>query len=159
MTASRRSPVHDRLEAAGARFVERNRMPVASRLGDADEDRAKVLGLADVSHLAKTGFKGSNAAAWVRSQGFELPEPNAWADVEGGGLLARLANSEFFLEDGEHGSTAARLRTLLGEPVSGVYPVLRQDAGFALTGERVNELLVEPATSISAISSRPPAWW
>lgn len=140
---SRLSPVHDRLEARGARFAERHRMAVALSVGDDDAARAQALGLADLSHLNKAGFKGPSAAAWVKEQGFELPAPNSWAEIEGGGVLARLATSEFFIEDGDGGAAAARVRATLQKAPAGVYPVLRQDAGFALVGEHVDELLVQ----------------
>jgi sarcosine oxidase, subunit gamma len=143
MTIHRMSPVHGRLEALGARFSERNAMQVAARIGDSDGERARVLGLADLSHLHKTGFKGGNAAVWARDQGLAVAEPNCWAEVDGGGMLARLARSEFFIEDGDDGAVTARVRALIAQMPAGVYPVMRQDAGFALTGERVNKLLVE----------------
>lgn len=140
---NRLSPVHDRLAARGARFAERNRMAVALSLGDEDAARAGVLGLADLSYLEKIGFKGANAPEWVKRQSFDLPAPNAWTEVDTGGVLARLAASEFFIEDSEGGTFAARVRAALREAPTGVYPVARRDAGFALVGERVYELLVE----------------
>lgn len=140
---SRLSPVHDRLEARGARFAERNQMAVALSFGEDDAARAGVLGLADLSYRDKFGFKGVNAPEWVERQGLELPSPNAWVEVEGGGLLARLAASEFFIEDGEGAALCARVRGALRERPAAVYPVTRRDAGFALVGEQVNELLVE----------------
>jgi sarcosine oxidase, subunit gamma len=143
MTAIRRSPIHDRLESLGARFVERNDMAIAAGFGAAEAGHARSLGLADLSHLSRTGFKGAKAAEWVGSQGLALPAPNGWNEIEGGGLIARLASSEFFIEDGESGTVAARVRNALAGHPAGVYPVMRQDAGFALVGERVNELLVE----------------
>jgi sarcosine oxidase subunit gamma len=143
MTTRRLSPVHGRLEALGARFAELDGMLVAGQIGNGDAARARVLGLADLSHLQKTGFKGGDAAAGVRGQGLVLPEPNSWAEVDGGGMLARLARSEFFIEDEIGGLLVARVRTMLRQMPAGIYPVMRQDAGFALTGERANELLVE----------------
>lgn len=159
MTTHRLSPVHAQLEALGAQFAARNEMVVAVSLGDDESARADKLGFADLSHLYKTGFKGGHAAAWLQSQGFKLPTPNGWTVLEDGGLLARLANSEFFIEDAGDGAVAARVREAMRQPVVGVYPVMRQDAGFALVGERVNELLVEtcnvnfldPAHAIDAL--------
>jgi sarcosine oxidase subunit gamma len=60
-------------------------------------------------------------------------------------LVARLGASEFFLE-GAAGSAvlrsvAAALRALPQSP--GVYPVLREDAGFLLSGDGLNDVLAQ----------------
>lgn len=142
MSTVRMSPVHARLDALGARFAQRNDMAVALQIDDHDIARADTLALADLSHLHKAGFKGPGAADWVKNLGYPLPKPNGWAALEGEALLARLASSEFFIEAQDR-TVVDRVRAALGQPVAGVYPVLRQDAGFALTGDKVNELLVE----------------
>ena len=58
-------------------------------------------------------------------------------------MVARLARTEFMIEDGFDDDIAVRLRSELrpGEP--GVYPVVRQDCALALAGPAVNELLVQ----------------
>ena len=66
-----------------------------------------------------------------------------WLPHVGGGVIARLGRSEFFIEDGPGGSVVANVRAALGNGASGVYPVIRQDAGIALIGPRVNELLLQ----------------
>ena len=139
MSALRRSPLHDRLESNGARFFERDGMPTAASLGGHDGARARVLGLGDLSHLPRIGFKGPEAPAWVQQHGLALPQPNGWTPLEGGGLLARLAMTEFFVE----GAGVSRLQAALRARPAGVYPVLRQDAGLVLVGERLDELLAE----------------
>lgn len=141
--AIRVSPLLGRLQALGARFVETNAMAVAVSIDDADADRAGILGVADLSFLHKTGFKGANAAHWAQQQGLVLPPANSWAQAGDGSIVARLGDSEFLIEDSRQSATCARISAALQTPAEAVYPVRRNDAGFALTGKRVNELLVE----------------
>jgi len=143
MSAMRVSPVHSALAVRDAHWAERNAMRVARQLGDDDSARASVLGLVDLSHLARTGFKGPGAAALLQSLGFELPPPNGWKQSVSGALIARLATSEFFVEDLNGSATVAAIDRALAAPPEGVCPVPRQDAALALTGSRVNELLAQ----------------
>ena len=143
MSALRISPVHGRLDALGAQFSDRNNMAVALKVDAQDKARADLLGLADLSYLYKAGFKGSGATDRVKNLGYPLPKPNGWAAFEGEAILARLASSEFFIEAAEGSTLVDQLRTALRQPAAGVYPVMRQDAGFALIGDKINDLLVE----------------
>jgi sarcosine oxidase subunit gamma len=103
------------------------------------------------------GLKGPAAAQWLLAQGLSVPAaPNTWVGEAGQTgalsagdtlLVARLGSSEFFLEDSEGG---ARLRNLdpgvAYSPANypaGVYPVLRQDAAFLLSGEGSLEVLAQ----------------
>jgi sarcosine oxidase, subunit gamma len=129
MTLHRESPPYARTAAAGAAGLPAWRDTVA---------------LADVSLLDKAGLKGPGAAAWLRDRGLPVPQSyNTWSPLPGGGLIARLAVSEFFIEDAAGGSTAAGIAHDLESPVAGVWPVLRQDAGMVLAGARAGELLVQ----------------
>jgi hypothetical protein len=58
-------------------------------------------------------------------------------------LVARLGQSEFFLEDDRAGATQQRLAPPLNRHLPGVYPVLREDWGFNLGGERVLDVLAQ----------------
>jgi sarcosine oxidase subunit gamma len=129
MTYPRMSPLH---------------LHVASRTGDDEGAGLSAVALADFSHLSKCGLKGPDAMQWLRDNGIEPPaEANRWLPMASGGVIARLGRSEFFIEDGAGGSHVSNIRTALGTGTSGVYPVIRQDAGIALTGARVNELLLQ----------------
>jgi len=142
MKASRLSPVHDRLAALAPCWGLIDGMAVAETVTPDDAARARVLALADLSYLRKAGFKGPQAATWLGGLGVPVPaEFNTWNELAGGGLIARLAVSEFFIEDAPGGGRAAELAR--AQPPAGVYPVLRQDAGFALAGARVHELLLQ----------------
>jgi sarcosine oxidase subunit gamma len=73
-------------------------------------------------------------------------------------LVARLGSSEFFLEDDTGAMGIERLVPDLERPQSGVYPVLREDAEFALAGDAVHEALAQVCNvNFAALSleSRP----
>src|SRR5205823_4585126 len=90
--------------------------------------------------IPKAGVKGPQAAAWLASQGIEIPsKPNTWLPLPGEALIGRLAETEFFIE----GGAAAKLAPLLGEMPPGVYPVPREDACFVLAGRDIHEVLLQ----------------
>lgn len=104
------------------------RMPA----GFESEGDMRDLAIADVSCFAKAGLKGPRAASWLAEHGIPVPpRANTWT----GDLIARLGETEFFLE----GNAACEV----AENAQGVYPVLRQDTAIALAGRRVNEVLLE----------------
>jgi sarcosine oxidase subunit gamma len=139
--ALRRSPLHDALAAESPTWGELHGMQVALRLPD--ESAAAPIRLADASCLPRMGVKGPQAEAWLRGHGVAVPEGvNAWTRSSEGTIVARLARSEFFLEDKPGGTAVERLRAALA-PAPGVYPVLRQDAAIVLAGERFSELLAQ----------------
>jgi len=119
-------------------------MSVASRIAGDDAAKLEAVALTDLSFLPKLGLKGPGANQWLTSRDITLPaKPNRWIALLGGGFIARLGRSEFFLEGGTGSDGIGAVRSALGAGAPGVYPVIRQDAGFLLAGKRVNELLVE----------------
>lgn len=95
-----------------------------------------VIQILDVSSTPRAGVKGPGAVAWLANLGLPVPEePNTWLPLEGG-LIARLGLTEFLIE----GPEPARLTAPL---ILGAYPVLRQDTALLLSGERLNDLLLE----------------
>ncbi len=144
MNAKRTSPVHAQLAALQPRWDERRGMSIASRVAGDDGTKLDAVALADLSFLPKFGLKGAAAEQWLEGQNIALPaKANSWTSLPGTGVIARLGRSEFFLEDGAAADTVGAIRTALGTGAPGVYPVIRQDAGFALAGMRINELLVQ----------------
>jgi len=145
MKGTRTSPVHDLVAALNPQQWDVVRgMNMASRLAGDETAARESIAIADLSCLDKAGVKGPEAVRWLESQGIAVPaQANAWTGLARGGVIARLGRSEFFLEDGATGDTATRMRDALGAGIAGVYPVIRQDAGIALVGERINELLVQ----------------
>jgi sarcosine oxidase subunit gamma len=142
MNATRRSPLHAELEKLRPVWGNVGNMPVPARFEQ--ESAALPVLLSDVSCLARAGLKGPQAAAWLGGLRVAVPEAiNTWQVLPGEGLVARLGATEFLIEDGIHGQVVAGIKLTLRPGIAGVYPVLRQDAALVLTGERVNELLLE----------------
>lgn len=138
----RTSPIRDARHAAEARWSTVENMQIVERFGADDETRARNAGIADVSHLSRMGFKGQGVAAWLAEQDLPaLPQPNTWAPLASGGLIARLGQTEYLIEDGMSGRASARLAHR--EPALRVYPVLRQDLALVLCGESIDELLLQ----------------
>ncbi len=135
MNTFRESPLHSRF------------MPHGFTANPGDNNMAawrSAVALADLSFLGKTGFKGPAAAAWLAGRGIPVPQQyNTWGRLPGGGLIMRLAVSEFFIEDASDGTIASGVARELESMVAGVWPVLRQDAGIALAGDRAAELLAQ----------------
>lgn len=114
---TRRSPVYRRLKGHAARFGEAAGAAVAMAYGDeqAETDRARHLGLADLSPLPRTGYKGPGIIDWLSTQGLALPsESNQAVSQSDGSLAARLSPTEMLvLDDLACASGAvARLRTV-----------------------------------------------
>ena len=107
-------------------------------------DGARALesvGIVDLSCLPRFGVKGPRAAAALEALGLAPPsEPNRWAALDGGGLVARLGRSEFLLEDGIAGGSVRRVREALADGAPSVYPVPRYDLALALVGAQVPAL-------------------
>ena len=98
----------------------------------------------------RAGLKGPRAAEWLEGRGIALPAaPNQWAampaDAAAGDelLVARLGTGEFFLEDCAGGGRLRGLESALDPPPPGVYPVLREDAAFSLSGPGSYDVLAQ----------------
>ncbi len=144
MTPVRSSPVAQALIARKAQWAPYRGMPCAVSVSADDVRQAGAVGVCDVSSLERCGLKGGGAAAWLEAQGVPVPAgANQWVSLPGGGLVARLARTEFLVEDGPSGTEVRRIRPLIRAGIDGVTPVLRQDCALVLTGERVPELLVQ----------------
>jgi sarcosine oxidase subunit gamma len=96
----------------------------------------------------RIGLKGPRAAEWLIEQGANVPEhPNSWRRAPFGAaqrfLVARLGQTEFFLEDAEGGGAALSLDANLAAEPAGVYPVLREDFTFKISGEGVHDALAQ----------------
>ena len=159
----RRSFVYRQLAEAGAVFKVASGGAVAMHYGDPDEEAetARRLGLADLSVLPRTGFKGAGAAQWLATQGVVLPGVNEAAQQQDGSLAARLGPDDILLLGGLDGVEVAsepldRLNhawTQAGGDVSRGYPVPRRDthAWIVLTGEFAADMLAK----LCAVDLRP----
>jgi sarcosine oxidase subunit gamma len=106
-----------------------------------------ALWLRECEAAHRCGLKGARAAELLKRHGFNVPaRPNAWAPLrardrdDSPNLIARLGNTEFFIESSDAVWDELE-RSLTGE--SGVYPVLRQDVALVLGGVRATEALAE----------------
>jgi len=155
----RRSFVYRVLEQAGAHFAEVNGAAVAKGFGSAEADleAARSMGLADLSPLARTGFKGVGALDWARRQGVVIGDANnAAVRQPEGGLAARLADTEILITDSFDGTGALpnRLESLWSAAnPPGSWLVNRQAANFwfMVTGLHAARMLA----NLCAVDLRP----
>lgn len=144
----RRSFLYRTLQSAGARFGEVNGAAVALDFGNpsAELERGRRLGLADLSPLARTGFKGVGTVEWLSEQGLSVgPDSNRAYQQSGGELALRLAPTEVLLVDSLAG-TAPLIRRLEAAWSWGEeqprrligYPMPRSESHFwlAVSGEK-----------------------
>jgi sarcosine oxidase subunit gamma len=121
-------------------------MEVPKHFGAPKQEEAAIdeLALADLSALPKFGVKGPGAAAWLEKDGLTIPEAiYSWVSLEEkSGRIIRTGDQEFFLEDG---FTTDRVEKMIEtfQPQAGVYPMVRQDAGFLLCGEHAPKVLAQ----------------
>ncbi len=148
----RRSFIYRQLSAAGAEFLDLADAAIASNFPN--EGDATKLGLADLSPLPRTGFKGPQALAWLVGHDVAVPQINNTATLQSdGSLVVRLADTEgLVLSDlRSQSDTVARLETLT--PTSGCYPVPRNDTyfWFLLSGVHAPDCLLK----ICGVDVRP----
>ena len=151
-------PLFERLAAITSHWQEINGYRVSARLRT--HIAAGAPWLRDHTHLARIGFKGRGAAAWLQAQGLTLPAaPNRWLRDTSGATIARLGAEDFLITDepetitGLAQSLGARWHAA-GAP--GGFPVPRQHglAAFALGGASAPELLAR----LCAVDLRPRAF-
>lgn len=144
----RRSFIYRALQQAGARFAPINDATIAVDFGkpiEVEVAHARRLGIADLSVLPRTGFKGAGTVEWLTAQGLAIgPDSNRAYPQPGGELAARLAPTEIFLVDSLAGGGdlmrrlnaawnwgSGKPRTLIGYPM----PRSESHAWFMVTGE------------------------
>jgi sarcosine oxidase subunit gamma len=121
-------------------------MKVALRFNDgASESKFKSeLALCDMSFLPKLGVKGPESLACLAQAQLPIPEGiYSCCPLADGGLVIRIDRHEVFVEDGVAGTLTAKLEEQLGQSLTGVSLIRRQDASFLLSGARCNLVLRE----------------
>ncbi len=145
----RRSFIHRVSEALGAEWASVNGGAIPMGYGrgvEAELADACGMGLAELSMLPRTGFKGAGTVDWLKGQGLEVGEPANVAYRQSGGELAiKLAMTEIFLIDslkatgalGERLNKAWQWAPSAPRPAQG-FPMPRQDSHgwFLVTGEK-----------------------
>jgi sarcosine oxidase, subunit gamma len=147
---ARRSFVYRKLAQGGARFAEVAGGAVAVACGEGDEGAiAGRLGLADLSLLPRTGFKGKNALPALEGRGLALVgEPNRAFRQTNGGLAAVLAMTEVLIlapVSGDGTQIGALESTWSIDGADGCYLAPRQDSHFwfALTGAQAGAMFAK----------------
>ena len=127
----------------GARFAELSGCAIASSYGasiEEESDRARKLGLIDLSPLPRTGFRGRRAIEWLKMTGLQVGDDNNFSWLQDNGTVAaRLADTEALLlsDLANKSDTCARLdRSAADEDPESCYRVPRRDASawFLVTG-------------------------
>lgn len=137
---------------AGARFGELAGAAIALDFGASTEEetaQARKLGLADVSVLRRTGFKGREAIAWLRGRGIQIGDVNNRVYAQDDGtLIARLADTEAVILGAVSGDSDRCAS--LNDACEAVQParcfhVPRQEssAWFLITGTHVSEMFAK----------------
>lgn len=93
------------------------------------------------------GLKGAGSVEWLTNQGVSVPAlPNSYGVFGEQGVIARLAYTEFYLDD-VNPRFIQTLQGALGKGVQvasgGVYPVCRDDVVLLLSGVLVHALLAQ----------------
>jgi len=98
----------------------------------------------------RVGVKGPRAAEALKQLGLAVPtRPNCWAPMrdqdrdDSWNVVGRLGFTEFFVEERGEAAGVVALERLTAENFTGAYPVLREDLGLVLGGDRVTEVLAQ----------------
>lgn len=103
-----------------------------------------------IATARRIGVKGPFASAVLDELGLAVPgRANTWSPLrapdrdDAGDIVARLGNTEFFIE--EHGESAgvAALERQLANHMTGAYPVFREDVGLLIGGPRAADVLAQ----------------
>ena len=131
-----RSPVHDRLMAAGAVMRQEGGWSVACHFGDADAE-AQVLrsavGLSDRSFLSKWQVEGKDLVRWTRDLlGWDAPAVGCALET-GEAYAARLTRHRMVVII-ERGEASDLQRAALGGPDSSCAHLLERTNGLGILG-------------------------
>ena len=146
MHTTRRSPIQHLLEACGAELREFGGGCFAVRVQSAEvEARAREsLGICDLSGLQKLGVKGPEAESWLKSQEIDIPtDIFESSTLPEGGVIVRLGQAEFFLEDGIANATLPALAANADSHLGELFRVEHEEATFLLVGARAHEVLAQ----------------
>ena len=127
----RRSPVYRKLLEAGACFVETDIGVVATRMFETatiEAERARNLGLCDLTLYPRAGYKGWAAIDWARELGIKIGEQNNRTYMQSDSTrVVRLSDNEFLIP-GELSASSSAIDVLASAlRLEGVYSVPRGD--------------------------------
>lgn len=151
-TQAQRRPFHYRdLERAGASFRQMADASIAWAYGEdkaAERETALNLGIADLSPLPRTGYKGRDITKWLAKQKVKAGEASNRAYPCGkASLAARLAPGEVVVLGALDGKDPlpAKLDAAWTDRNGLCFPVPRRDASFwfLLTGARCSDMFAK----------------
>lgn len=156
---SRRSPLYRKLQAENAVFGEIAdcALPMRYRDGGDEAATARNLGLAELSPLPRTGFKGRAVLSQMNTAGMTLEfRPNQAFRQKDGVVAAVLAMTEVLLLaplSGKAPALTALTEDWSIETADGCYLVPRQDSHFRfmVTGEHASAMFAK----ICGVDLRP----
>jgi sarcosine oxidase subunit gamma len=111
-----------------------------------DTTHLPIATFEDRNQRKRIGLKGPRAAAWLQERGISIPErANSWTAITASenDVVMRLGSSEFFFEQSVHASEFESLASGLKGRLAGVYPVLREDRAFMLSGAAADAVLAQ----------------
>ncbi len=155
---SERSPLYR--QHVGAQLRQLGQATVVGRYGAGDEQpQLQRCALIDLSNLARAGFRGNDAAAYLRARGYQLPErPNQALAQPDGGLVARLSQTEYLLLGslGDAGLRVAQEEAAWQLDDQALYLLPRQDshAWLLLTGAHASAVMAK----LCGVDLRPQAF-
>lgn len=140
----RRSQLARRHIELGAEFERRGDILLVKDYGSQTEHaQAQKLGLADLSTLPRTGFKGAGAPDWAAAQAIDLPQqPNSCTVQTDASLVAKLSHQELLVLSDLHGAST-QIEQLNKTPVGPqTYALPRADSHcwLAVTGSQAAEM-------------------
>ena len=144
-----RSFIYRKLEQAGAEFSDVGGALMVSSIPGENVDVARTLGVADLSLLARIGYKGAEALDWVGKHGLDLEvQANKAFEQKDSSVCAVLAPSEALILSclARTSKTVSDLKAAWAKGTDQLaYEVLREDVNFEfiLTGERAANMLAK----------------
>jgi sarcosine oxidase subunit gamma len=122
--------------------------PVKQQARATVSKESAVAWLQDYSAHQRLGVKGPQASAWLQQRSVPLPDrANSWRaltdDPAGMDVIVRLGANEYFVEQSGDGVLTKGLARELESPMTGVYPVLREDRALLLGGEQARSVLAQ----------------
>ena len=98
----------------------------------------------------RIGVKGPRAAQLLAELGLDVPKrANSWVPLraadrdDSDNVIARLGNTEFFIEEQGDAPGIAALESRLDGGAPGAYPALREDSAFVLGGAGAADALAQ----------------
>ena len=157
---NKRSFLYRTHDKSGGEFMEENGFAVPMNYGKSSVNEVKLahqMGIADLSHLSRTGFKGWQASHWLSSQNCKFDDDSNFSYLQDTkARILRLSPSEFVVVGnilGNDNLVNELNTTWYSIQVDGVYLVPRSDTNcwLKITGTHAPSMLAK----VCAVDLRP----